>query len=176
MRISFSKPAVALAVSALLSTLAFARNPADYPLRVHIFEHNSHSHYYHRVLDWVDGEGRANLFENGMPLGFDYSYRCSERLRNSAGFETYLAKWKKRNETLEILLPKLGNASSTVSCDLKVDMKDSAYFRQGNGLQTESPAAYKEWMEKHQYDPEHGKNDPVGLAPEPAGAATGPTQ
>src|ERR1700689_5353460 len=122
----------ALAACALLSTAALGRNPADYPLRVHIYEHNAHSHYYHQVLDWVDGEGRANLFENGAPLAFDYSYRCTERLRNSPGFETYLAKWKKKDQTLEILLPKLGNPSATVSCDLKVEMKDFAYYRHGN--------------------------------------------
>jgi hypothetical protein len=161
-----------LAICALLSTTAFGggHNAADYPLRVHIFEHNSHSHYYHRTLDWVDGEGRANLFENGEPRGFDYSYRCSDRLRNSPGYETYMARWKKRDQTLEILLPKLGNPSATESCDLKVEMKDIAYYRHGNTLDTEPPTAFKQWMEEHQYDPEHGKNEPVTVAPKHAGA------
>jgi hypothetical protein len=168
---AFSGWLTALAVCTLLSTVALGggHNPADYPLRVHIFEHNSHSHYYHQVLDWVDGEGRANLFENGSPRGLDYSYRCMNRLRNSPGFETYLARWKKQGQTLEILLPKLGNPSSTESCDLRVEMKDFAYYRHGNALETEPPAAYKEWMEKHQYDPEHGKNEPVLAIPEHAG-------
>lgn len=167
-----------LAFCALLSTSVFAsgHNPADYPLRVHIYEHNSHSHYYNRILDWVDGEGRANLFENATPLAFDYSYRCTDRLRNSPGFETYMARWKKRDQTLEILLPRLGTPSATVSCELKVEMKDFAYYRRDNVLETETPAAFKEWMEKHQYDPEHGKTVPIDLGPARPAADPKPTQ
>jgi len=161
-----------LAFCALLTTAGLARNPDDCPLRVHIFEHNSHSHYYHRALDVVDGKGRANLYENGEPRGFDYSYRCSDRLRNSPGFETYLARWKKRDQTLEILLPKLGKPGATESCDLHVEMKDIAYYRHGNLLGTEPPAAFKQWMEQHQYDPEHGKNEPARVDPEQAGKVT----
>lgn len=150
---------------ALLSTVALAggRNVADYPLRVHIFGYNAHSHYYGRSLDEVDGEGRANLYENSEPRGFDFSYHCSDRLRASAGFETYLARWKKQGQTLEILLPVFGKPGASESCELKVLMKDTAYFRR-NGMTGEEPAsAFKEWMVKHQYDPEHGQNEPVNL-------------
>ena len=150
---------------ALLSSTALAggRNQADYPLRVHIFGYNAHSHYYGGSLDEVDGEGRANLYEKGEPRGFDFSYRCSDRLRPSPGFETYLARWKKPGQTLEILLPVFGKAGASESCELKVLMKYTAYFRR-NGLVGEEPAsAFKEWMVKHQYDPEHGQNEPVNL-------------
>jgi len=150
-----------MAACAVLTTAVLARNTDDYLLRVHIFEHNTHSHYYHHTLDTVDGEGRANLYENGEPRGFDYSYRCSERLRNSPGYETYLAKWKKRDQTLEVLLPKLGKPGASVSCDLHVEMKDIAYFKHGGTVDTEPVEAFKQWMEKHHYDPEHGKDEPV---------------
>jgi hypothetical protein len=167
-----------LVVCALFSTTVFAggHNAADYPLRAHIFSHNSHSHYRDRTLDWVDGEGRANLFENGEPRGFDYSYRCSERLRNSSGFETYLARWKKRDQTLEILLPKLGKLGATDACELRVEMKDIAYYRHDGLVDTEPPATFKQWMEKHQYDPEHGKDQPVRTAPGEAAPATNPPE
>jgi hypothetical protein len=50
---------------------------------------------------------------------------------------------------------------------LKVEMKESAYYKH-NGLLNEEPAAvFKAWMEKRQYDPEHGKNEPQP-APVPA--------
>ena len=156
-------------LSALFSTTALARDAADYRLRVHIFQHNSHSHYYHQVLDAVDGEGRANLFENGEPRGFDDSYRCGERLRNSPGFETYLARWKKPDQTLEVLLPKMGKPGAMESCELHVEMKDFAYYRHDGIVETEPVTEFKQWMEKHQYDPEHDKNEPVGVAPEEAG-------
>lgn len=159
----------------LFSTAALAggHNTADYPLRVHIFQFNSHSHYYGptRTLDVVDGEGRANLYENGEPHGFDFSYRCEERLRGSAGFETYPARWKKQQRTLEVLLPQFGKPGSFDACEMKVEMKDTAYYRHNGSLDEESPARFKEWMQKHQYDPEHGMNEPVAVQPAPAPAA-----
>ena len=48
-----------------------------------------------RTLDDVDGEGRANLYENSQPRGFDFKYVCDERLMNSMGYETFPARWKK---------------------------------------------------------------------------------
>jgi hypothetical protein len=93
-------------VSCLVSTaaaLAAGRNVADNSLRVHIFQFNSHSHYYHSAgynglssLDGVDGEGCANLYENSQPRGFDFSYQCGERLMVSPGYEAYPARWKSR--------------------------------------------------------------------------------
>jgi hypothetical protein len=157
----------------LLSTVALAGrlNLADYPLRVHVFEHNAHSHYWHQSLDVVDGEGRANLYENGVPRGVDFSYRCGERLRNSVGYETYPARWKKGGKELEILMPEFGKPGAFNSCDLNVEMKDSAYRKHGGALEEVPVAEFQKWMEKHDYDPEHGKNEPVAT-PAPA-AGTG---
>jgi hypothetical protein len=45
-------------------------------------------------------------------------------------------------------------------------MKADVVYRSSNGvLREDSAAKFKEWMEKHQYDPEHGKNEPVEAAP-----------
>jgi hypothetical protein len=162
------------ALCLLLSTSALAggRNLAEYPLRVHVYQFNGYSHYSYRVVDYVDGEGRANLFENGEPRGFDFKYRCGQRLRGNAGYETYPAKWKKPGKELEILLPQFGKPDSYDSCNLEVLMKAGTVYRRSNGLLGEASAAkYKEWMELHQYDPEKGKNEPVAKGPEPV--ATG---
>lgn len=162
-----------LGLSSLL--LAAGHNVADYSLRVHIFQFNSHSHYYQRTLDAVDGEERANLYENGEPRGFDFNYRCSERLMVSSGYETYPARWKKQNQTLEILLPVMGKPGAFDACEMKVAMKDTAYFRHNGGLDEEPATVYKAWMDKHQYDPEHGKNEPLTL-PAAATSAAQPQQ
>jgi len=163
-----------LAICVLFSTVALAsHNPADYPLRVNIFHHSSYSHYYGpsgiRSLNDVDGEGRGNLFENGEPRGFDFRYNCSNRMMNSAGEETFRARWKKPGTELEMLLP-----AGAGTCTLKVEMKDGMVFRRSrNGVLIEMPAAkFKEWMVKYQYDPEHGKEVPVPPAPEPKPAQT----
>jgi len=156
-----------LAVCVLLSTAVLAaRTPADYPLRVHIFQHSSYSMYAYRNLDGVDGEGRANLYENGEPRGFDFRYYCGNRLMNSMGYETYPARWKKPGKDLQILLPADGGA-----CDLKVEVKANVVYVRHNGSLSEEPAVkFKEWMVKHQYDPEHGMDLPVAAAHEPAPA------
>jgi len=146
-----------LAVCALFSTAsAGSPNPAEYPLRVHIFAHNGVSHYYWRSLNTVDGEGRANLYENGEPKGLDFRYHCDNRLMNSAGFETYVAKWKKPGVELQILQTAGGG-----KCDLRVDVKPNVVYVRHQGSLNEEPAVrFKEWMVKHQYDPEHGKELP----------------
>jgi hypothetical protein len=180
-----------LAACLLLSTFALAgkTSAADYPLRVHIFSYNGHSHYYDRSLEMVDGEGRANLYENSEPKGFDFSYRCADRLRVSPGYETYMARWKKPGREIEILLPVFGKPGAVDGCVLEVLMKDTTYTRH-NGLIGEEPVSdFKNWMDKHQYDPEHGKDQPVNppappaaaqsasgtAAPGPAGGGTPPT-
>lgn len=146
---------------------AGSRNPADFPLRVHIFQFNGYSHYYSyggtsRSLNAVDGEGRANLYENVQPRGFDFSYSCAHRLMVSPGFETYMARWKKPDRVLEILTPVLGGKPGDMdSCELKVSMKQDAVYVRHNGLLGEEPGTqFKKWMDAHQYDPEHGKNEP----------------
>lgn len=174
-RVFFSVSSV-FAVCLLLATGAFAGGHpvADYPLRVHIFQHNGVSHYSRQQLDFVDGEGRANLFENGQPRGFDFSYRCGQRLMASPGFETYPARWKKPDKTLEILQPQFGKPGAYDACELKVEMKADTVYHRHNGLLGEMPAAkYKEWMKKVQYDPEHGLNEPVAAAPASPEAGSG---
>lgn len=155
-------PLLAVAVL-MLSALAVAgHNPSDYPLRVHIYNASSHSHYMGQALDFVDGEGRANLYENGAPRGFDFDYNCGERLRYNAGYETYLARWKKKDSTLEILVPVMGGGNEYHVCQLRVAMKEgSAYFYRNGNLGLQSAADYLGWMKKVEYDPEHGKNQPI---------------
>lgn len=148
-----------LAICALLAaaSLAWGHSAADYPLRVHIYQHDGVSHYHAGSLDGVDGEGRGNLFENGDPHGFDFRYDCGNRLMNSVSFETYPARWKKPGKTLEMLLPAGGG-----TCNLRVEVKPDVVYHRHNRMLEEIPAArYKEWMIKHHYDPEHGMNLPV---------------
>jgi hypothetical protein len=98
---------------------------------VHIFQVSQHSHYAAGSLNYVDGEGRANLYENGEPRGLDFGYRCGQRLQISAGYETYPAKWKKLGRQpgrqLDILPPVMGRPGEMSACDLKVAMKETVY-------------------------------------------------
>jgi len=65
----------------------------------------------------------------------------------------------------------MGKPGAVWGCELKVELKDIVYVRH-NGLVDSEPAAkYKEWMDKRQYDPEHGKDEPTPAANEPASDA-----
>jgi hypothetical protein len=154
----------------LASGLLFAesKNPADYPLRVHIFGRSETNFYRFRSVDESKGEGRANLFENSDVHGVDFNFDCSEKLKGSFGYETYPARWKKPNKELVVLLPVFGKAGSYFTCQLNTDVKDFAYFRHNGSLQSEPPAEFEAWMARHEYDPVHGKNEPIRTQPEPA--------
>ncbi len=140
-------------------SVAESHNLADYPLRLHIFKVSSHVHRRHGIVWWVDGDGRANLFENGNPAGIDFAYRCGDRFMDSSGYETYPARWKKPGETLVILTHRLGS-DATEPCELKVDVKEFVYVGR-NSEATEPPGVLKQWMADHHYDPEHGLNEPT---------------
>ena len=156
------------------SLLAESHNPADYPLRVHIYRHNETTFYRNRQAEEAKGEGRANLFESGQPKGIDFQFECDQKLQSSSGFETFPAKWKKAGQELVILQPQFGK-SGYDTCRLKVMVKDFVYVARNGNLTTEPSELFKQWMQKHDYDPEHGKTTPSQLGPAPASAATGAT-
>jgi hypothetical protein len=144
------------------SVFAESKDPGDYPLRVHIFSSTGTTFYRYRVPDEARGQGRANVFENGEPRGIDFSYDCTKKVEPSFQFETYPAKWKKKDAELVLLLPVIGKAGAYFTCTLKTNLKEYAYFMNGGRLDSEPPAKFKAWMAEHQYDPEHGKNTPTG--------------
>jgi hypothetical protein len=142
---------------------AESKNPADYPLRIHILGKNQTTFYHNRYAEEAKGEGRANLFENSEAHGVDFTFDCSEKLKASFGFETYPAKWKKPNQELTVLLPVFGKTGAYFTCNLKTDIKDFAYVTHDGKMTSEPVADFKKWMIKHDYDPEHGKNTPSKL-------------
>jgi hypothetical protein len=137
------------------------KDPANYPLRIHIFRRSETTFYHNRVADDTKGDGRANLFENGKPRGMDFEFDCSKKLKTSSGFETFPARWKKPVEELTVLQPEFGKVGNYSSCKLKVQMKNFAYFTRNGTLMTEPIAVFEDWMIKHAYDPEHGKEVPT---------------
>ena len=160
----------ALCMSLLFASTAIAesKNPADYPLRLHIFNRSETNFFHNRLEEEAKGDGRANLFENGEPHAVDFSFDCEQKLRSSFGFETYPAKWHKQGRELTVLLPVFGKTGSYWTCNLKTDVKDFAYTSHNGGMSSEPVAQYKDWMVKHDYDPEHGKEMPVKVQGAPA--------
>jgi hypothetical protein len=177
-------PLSALGISCLLAIFSTGASASkvktsDFPLRVHVFSTNFDRFYSHRELEQVNGEGRANLYENGQPQAFDFTYECSAHVMHSPGGETYMARWKKPGRDLQLILPVMGGKPGDMNtCDLKVILKPESAYTSHNGAIGEEPAAaFKKWMDDHQYDPEHGKdqaiNPPKPAAPQPAVAQAG---
>ena len=137
------------------------KNPADYPLRLHIFNREEMTHYHRGVEDFSRGTGRANLFANDEVHAVDFRFDCNQKIQSSIGFETYKAKWLKPGQKLAVLFPVFGVSGKYFTCDLDTDVKaDVAYFSKSGSINTEPAAAFKAWMQKHSYDPEHGKDAP----------------
>jgi hypothetical protein len=155
-----------LCVGLLLCSIgvsAESKNPADYPLRVHVFT-KSQIQYLNgmsRTTEEAKGEGRANLFEGGEAKAIEFTFDCPEKLRASSGFETYPAKWKKPGQELVVLMPVFGKGGSFFTCSFKTDVKDYAIATSKGQMHKESVEKFKAWMVRHQYDPEHGKDVPV---------------
>ena len=143
---------------------AESRNPADYPLRIHIYRRNETPFYHNRQTEEAKGEGRANLFEAGEPKGLDFQFECDKKLQTSSGYETFPAKWKKPGQELVILQPEFGK-SSYDTCRLKVLVKPFVYVSHDGNLSTEPVETFRQWMTKHEYDPEHGKDMPTRTTP-----------
>jgi len=161
-----------LSACLLFSSVALnaeSRNPGDYPLRIRILGQRQTVFYQRRELDEAKGEGRANLFENSEAHAVDFIFDCSEKLKASFGYETYPAKWKKQNRELTVLLPVFGKSNSYWTCNLKTDVKDYVYGTHNGRIGSEPVEAFKAWMVKHDYDPEHGKNVPTRSEPQAGG-------
>jgi len=156
------------------SLYAESHNPADYPLRIHIYRRSETTFYHNRQAEETKGEGRANLFEGGEPKGLDFQFECDTKLQTSSGFETFPAKWKKPGQELVVLQPQFGK-NSYDTCRLKVMVKDFVYVARNGNLTTEPAAVFEQWMKKHEYDPEHGKNMPIQVSPAENPERTGPS-
>jgi hypothetical protein len=156
--------------SLAVSTPALAVKPdeAKYPLRVHIMRfaaQPNHSRVPKSLSDpppYVAGMGVADLFENGEPQGFQFTYSCTVAMQASGGYSTLPARWKKKDKTLEILLPQAGKPWNSESCNLTTEMSAGlVYYWKNGSLAEESSAVLKDWMAKHQYDPENDQEEPV---------------
>jgi len=163
MRVSRGLAGVLMAAGLTMSTMAMgeSKDPADYPLRLHIFGRSQTTFYHWRSEDEAKGDGRADLYEGGEARGVDFNYDCGEKVRASFGYQTYPARWKKPGKELVVLLPVFGQSGEFFTCHFHTDVKDFAYAMGKSGLRSEPVAEFKEWMERHDYDPEHGKNVPM---------------
>lgn len=167
----FGMSAVAACLALTAAAHASKPDPGDYPLRVHILKFavrpgtSREPRHLSDPEPYVNGMGVADLFEDGEPRGFQFSFSCIDGLKISNGYATFPARWKKKDRTLEVLLPETGKPWNLETCDLQAEMRPGLVFYWKNGNVAEKSATLlKDWMVKHLYDPEKGRDEPV-LAP-----------
>jgi hypothetical protein len=138
-----------LAILLCSSLFAFAsKNPADYPLKVHILQQTWASHNNYR--DEFKGTGRGNVWEGDLIHAFDYTYQCSFGLRRTARNQPYLAKWKQPHLRLALLASEIGKEGKYQECTLKTTLHDGVYILGGGGITEMSQEEYKDWKAKRQ--------------------------
>jgi len=159
---------IAILLCGTLEVQAAGPDPAKYPLRVFIFRFANRANtsrepkHPQDMKDYTSGMGQGDLFENGEPVGFQFTYSCVVDMRNSVGYETFPARWKKKGKTLQILLSELKKAENLDTCDLEANFTPGqAYIWKDGGVAVEPSEKLKAWMVRHQFDPESGAEEPM---------------
>jgi hypothetical protein len=131
-------------IAICLPAFLFAgKDPADYPLKVHILQQSWSSHNV-RFSEYR-ATGRGNIWEGDSVHGFDFTYDCSFGLTRTARNQPYLAKWKKASLRLAVLAGQIGKNEKYHECELKTTIRDGVYIATGNGLNEMSQGDYKAW-------------------------------
>jgi len=123
-----------------LPVLSFAgKNLADYPLQIQIVE--SHWHRHHDGS--VDGWGRGNVKDAESIHAFDFSYESSAPFQRTVGDARYVAKWKKEQLRIEMLVGEIGAPDKYHTYDLRTSVRDDVYVPGPNGAVAISQQEYK---------------------------------
>ena len=131
------------------------KDPADYPLKVHILQQNWSSHNLR--YNEHKGRGRGNIQEGDSLHAFEYTYDCSFPLERTAVNEPYLAKWKKPRLSLALLAAKIGKTDEYQQCELKTLVHEGVYVLGAGGITEMSQEEYKAW--KAQRDAKNQRSD-----------------
>ncbi|HEY1766333.1 MAG TPA: hypothetical protein VGG26_01685 [Terracidiphilus sp.] len=132
-----------VAVLCVPALLPAKRSLSDYPLRVHIYQtHWNHNGWGYHAF------GRANVFdEHGVPHGAEFTYDCADHLMASSANEAYPAKWKKQDQSVEVIFGEIGQKPDQFhACEFKLALKPFVFYRHNGGLDTESA---QEFTAKH---------------------------
>ena len=137
---------LALLVPAIAAPAA-PKNPADYPLRVHIYRtHWSNGtdgpYIYEYYNAGYHGYGRANLTDGPQTNAIEYTFECDTHFLKSDTGEAYFARWKKPGQSIEMLVSTIGS-DKVKSCQLKVTLKDTVYYKHNGELISLTQEQYK---------------------------------
>lgn len=126
----------------LFSLSSFAgKDPANYPLKVHILQVAWGSHIVR--FNEYRATGRGNVWDGDSVHAFDFTYDCSFPVRRSARNQPYLGKWKKQQVRLDLLEPKIGTKDKYQECELQTTLHSGVYFFGDGNISEISQEEYK---------------------------------
>jgi len=126
----------------LFSLSSFAgKDPANYPLKVHILQIAWASHIPR--FNEFRATGRGNVWDGDSVHAFDFTYDCSFPVRRSARNQPYLGKWKKQQVRLDLLEPKIGSNNKYQECELQTTVHAGVYFFGDGNISEISQEEYK---------------------------------
>jgi hypothetical protein len=123
-----------------------AKDTRDYPLKVEILWNHwerynlgggEFPYFVHRV------NGRGNVTDGRTVHAFDFEYKGQENIASAPLSQTFLARWKKPQQELEILMPDVGHEGKYFACDMETLVRDGVYVRGPQGVVEISQADYK---------------------------------
>lgn len=124
-----------------------AKDTADYPLRVELLGNNWHSYRPYPYREPTNFRyrvtGRGNIGDGPTLHAIDFTYDCAMHLPLTVPKETYLAKWKKPQRQLEVLVPVNGKEGKYEACDMQTTVREGVYVKTGQGLIEISQDDYK---------------------------------
>jgi hypothetical protein len=134
-----------------LPVLLFAdKDPAKYPLKVHILQQNWSSHNVR--YNEYRATGRGNLWEGDSVHAFDFKYDCSFGLTRTARNQPYFGKWKTPQTKLALLAIKIGKNNNYQECTLNTTVREGVYIVGEGGISEMSQQDYKAWKAKRAQD------------------------
>jgi hypothetical protein len=142
-KLKFLIPILVLAPAVALT----AKDAADYPLRVELLGNNWHSY---RPYPYREPEnfryrvtGRGNVGDGPTLHAIEFTYDCAMHVRLTLPNQIYLAKWRKPQLQLEVLVPENGKEGKYQTCEMQTTVREGVYVRTGQGLIEISQDDYK---------------------------------
>ena len=120
---------------------ASPRDLSPYTLRLQVMQVTETTQFA-----YTNGIAQANVIDGDKIQGADLKFNCNFRVLPTNGSDRYLAKWKKPERSIELLVAEIGHPDNLRSCDADVTLKSYVYFRYPSGVVTLTQEQYQAKM------------------------------
>jgi hypothetical protein len=138
-----SLAAIASLALVLPAEASAAKDPAEYPLRVHVVRTR-----WRPCTGGFSGWGRGNIEDGRSIRGFDFGYECSFSVKPTTAGATYAGKWKKPGSRLAVLTARLGETNKYEECEFKTTMQAGVYALEEGDLRLLTEGEYAARLER----------------------------